>query len=38
MEQNMIQMLHDDPQMRQRFINPVATPIANKLFECGLIP
>jgi hypothetical protein len=38
MEQNMIQMLHDDPGMRQEFINRVAAPIANKLFECGLIP
>ena len=38
MEQNMIQMLHGDPGMRQEFINRVAGPIANKLFECGLIP
>lgn len=38
MEQNVIQMLHDDPGMRQEFINRVAAPIANKLFECGLIP
>jgi hypothetical protein len=38
MEEKMIQMLHDDPGMRQEFINRVAAPIANKLFECGLIP
>jgi hypothetical protein len=38
MEQNVIQMLHDDPGMRQEFINRVAAPIANKLFECGMIP
>jgi hypothetical protein len=38
MEQNMIQMLHDDPGMRQEFINRVAAPIANQLFECGMIP
>ena len=38
MEQNAIQMLHSDPGMRQEFINRVAAPIANKLFECGLIP
>ena len=37
-EQNVIQMLHGDPQMRQAFIDRVAAPIANKLFECGLIP
>jgi hypothetical protein len=38
MEQRVVQMLHQDPQMRQAFINRVAAPIANKLFECGMIP
>jgi hypothetical protein len=38
MEQRFIQMLHQDPQMREAFINRVAAPIANKMFECGLIP
>jgi len=33
-----VQFLHNDPQMRAAFINKVAAPIANKLFECGLIP
>jgi hypothetical protein len=37
-EDNAIQMLHDDPQMRAEFINRVAAPIANKMFECGMIP
>jgi hypothetical protein len=37
-EQQAIQLLHQDPQMRQAFIDRVAAPIANKLFECGLIP
>ena len=37
-EQNAIQMLHDDPQMRAEFINRVAAPIASKMFECGMIP
>ncbi len=37
-EQNAIQMLKGDPQMRQAFINKVAAPIANKMFECGMIP
>jgi hypothetical protein len=37
-EQNTIQMLQGDPQMRQEFINRVAGPIANKMFECGMIP
>lgn len=38
MEQNAIQKLRNDPQMRTAFINMVAAPIANKLFECGMIP
>jgi ABC-type Fe2+-enterobactin transport system substrate-binding protein len=37
-EQRVIQMLHGDPQMRTEFIDRVAAPIANKLFECGFIP
>jgi len=38
MEQRAIQVLRNDPQMRMEFINRVAGPIANKLFECGMIP
>ena len=38
MEQRAIQMLKNDPQMRQYFINKIAAPIANKMFECGMIP
>ena len=38
MKQRVIQMLKQDPQMRQAFIDKVAAPIANKLFECGMIP
>ena len=37
-EQEAIQLLRDDPQMRTAFINKVAAPIANKMFECGMIP
>ncbi|MGH8614945.1 MAG: hypothetical protein ACREYF_23725 [Gammaproteobacteria bacterium] len=33
-----VQMLHNDPQMRAEFLNRVAAPIANKMFECGMIP
>ena len=36
--QQAIQMLRDDSQMRQRFIDKIAAPVANKLFECGMIP
>jgi thioesterase domain-containing protein len=37
-EQQAIQMLQNNPQMRAEFINRVAAPIANKMFECGMIP
>ena len=38
MEQEMIQRLRSQPEMRLAFINRVAAPIANKMFECGMIP
>ena len=38
MEQRVVAMLKADPQMRAAFINKVAAPIANKMFECGMIP
>jgi hypothetical protein len=38
MEQEALQMLKSDLQMRSAFINKVAAPIANKMFECGMIP
>jgi hypothetical protein len=37
-EQRAIQILRNNPDMRTAFINQVAPPIANKMFECGLIP
>jgi hypothetical protein len=37
-EQNAINLLKGDPQMREAFINKVAAPIANKMFDCGMIP
>jgi len=38
MEQEAIQKLRSEPAMRLAFINRVAAPIANKMFECGMIP
>jgi hypothetical protein len=38
MEERAVQMLKQDPQMRQAFFNKVAAPIVNKMFECGMIP
>jgi len=37
-EQKVIGFLKNDPQMRAIFINKVAGPVANKMFECGMIP
>jgi hypothetical protein len=37
-EQELIQLLRGDPQMRTVFINKIAGPVVNKMFECGLIP
>ena len=37
-EQKLIQLLQGDPDMRAAFIGKVAAPIANKMFECGMIP
>ena len=37
-EQKAVQFLKEDPQMRVAFIDKVAAPIANKMFQCGMIP
>jgi len=37
-EQRAITILQNNPQVRQEFINRIAAPIANKMFECGMIP
>jgi hypothetical protein len=37
-EQNAIQLLRGDPQMRTVFIDEVAGPVVNKMIECGLVP
>ncbi len=33
-----VQFLKTDPTLRTYFINKIAGPVANKLFECGIIP
>jgi hypothetical protein len=38
MKQKAVGMLKRDPKMRQEFLNKVAPPIANKMFDCGMIP
>lgn len=37
-EQRAVQFLRNDPTARTAFLNKVAAPIANKMFECGMIP
>jgi hypothetical protein len=37
-EKEALQMLRSDPQMRAAFIDRIAAPVANKMFECGMIP
>ena len=37
-QQKALQMLRADPAMRKAFIDRVAAPLANKMFECGMIP
>jgi hypothetical protein len=37
-EQRIIGLLKSDAQMRTAFLDKVAAPIANKMFECGMIP
>jgi len=37
-EQEMITLLRGDAQLRTEFINKIAAPVANKMFECGMIP
>src|SRR5262249_23060440 len=37
-QQRVVTLLRGDPQLRAAFINKVAAPIANKMFDCGMIP
>jgi len=37
-EQRAVALLKGDPQMRQQFLNKIAGPVMNKMFECGMIP
>jgi hypothetical protein len=37
-EHRLIGLLKSDAQLRTAFMNKVAGPIANKMFDCGMIP
>jgi hypothetical protein len=37
-EKAAIAFLHGDSQARENFINKIAAPVANKMFECDMFP
>ena len=37
-EQKAVNFLRNDPQAREAFLNKIAGPVSNKMFECGMIP
>ncbi|MDJ1184274.1 hypothetical protein [Roseofilum casamattae] len=38
LQEKAVEMLRNNPQVREEFINRVAPQIANRMFECELIP
>ncbi|MEM8639188.1 MAG: hypothetical protein AAGG51_10285 [Cyanobacteria bacterium P01_G01_bin.54] len=38
MKKKAIEVLKNNPELREKFINQVAGPMANKMFECNLVP
>ena len=38
MKAKAVQQLRQDPDMRKAFLDKVAGPIVNKMFECGMVP
>ena len=37
-EEKVVQELKSNPDMRKHFLDKIAGPIANKMFECGMVP
>jgi hypothetical protein len=37
-EKTAVEFLHDDLQAQKAFIDMIAAPVLNKMFECGLVP
>ncbi len=37
-EERAVNFLRNDPQARTEFINKIAGPVVNKMFECGMVP
>ena len=38
MQDRAVKVLRENPDMRKAFLDQVAAPIVNKMFECGMIP
>jgi hypothetical protein len=38
MEEKVIQELKNNPDLRKHFLDKIAGPIVNKMFECGMVP
>ena len=37
MQEKVMELLKRDPAMRKHFLNRIAGPVVNKMFECGMI-
>lgn len=37
-QQRAITFLRNDPTAREAFINKIAGPVVNRMFECGMVP
>ena len=37
-EQELINLMRNDAQVREEFFKKTAVPVANKMFECGMFP
>lgn len=38
MEQKAIEELKTNPELRKHFLDKIAAPVVNKMFECGMVP
>lgn len=37
-EMEVVQKLRENPGMRKEFLNRIAGPVMNRMFECGMVP
>jgi len=38
MQTKVLELLKNDKAMREHFLNRIAGPVVNKMFECGMVP